>query len=91
MIVVNKMIPEQTVLEVLNELTRGNREFPVGEFRMELSEKTGIKIASDSARYWLEQYILKGFLDRREINSRLFLYRRRKGANLSSSVVVKKV
>jgi len=83
------LVSEETVVKVLVDLTRGGREFHTTELATRLSEELGMPVQSDVARYWANQLCLKGFLERRQISSRLFVYHKRKGVDLSASVTIR--
>jgi len=83
------LVPEETVVKVLADLTKGGREFHTAELATRLSDEVGMPIQSDVARYWANQMVLRGMLERRQISSRLFVYHKRKGVDLSASVTVR--
>lgn len=78
------------VREVVNELIKEDREFHSTELAEALGKRIGMVIKVDTARYWANKFTLDGLLERRPINKKLRVYRRRKGIDLSSSLTVQK-
>ena len=83
------MLEEKTVREAVQELGKDGKEFHTTELATKLTERLGAKVTTGLARYWITQMVLKGVLDRREISSRLHVYRLRTGADLPASITVR--
>lgn len=82
------LVSEEHLIGALTNLTKGGREFHTTELAAELGNQIGVEVESDVARYWANQLVLKGVLERRKINTRLYVYRKRKGVNLSASITI---
>jgi hypothetical protein len=85
------LVSQETVLRALKVLTKTGREFHTTELAERLSDELGVPVESDVARYWANQMVLKGVLDRRQISARLYVYRKKKGVNLPSSITLRKL
>lgn len=86
------MVTEEVVLQVINELTENGREFHTTELSIALTNHLGAEIDTAISRYWANQMVLKGILQRRHISRRLFVYGTKsyKSINLPASVTINK-
>lgn len=84
------LVSEESVIKALEDLTMRGEEFHTTELAQKLSEDLGVPVESDVARYWANQMVLKGVLERRQISARLYVYHRKRGVSMPSSVTIQK-